>query len=186
MNSANNIGIIELASIYKGFEVQDSVLKHARVEKVLARTICSGKYLIIVRGELADIEYCIELAKQVGDFAVISALCIANVNEKIFPAISGCTTLDIDNVDSMVLIETFSVAAAISAVDAALDEADVEVPRIHVAMAVGGKGFAVLTGDAESLKSAIVPAIDFLKEDGSLAGYTLITNPHPDVLRDIV
>jgi hypothetical protein len=53
-------------------------------------------------------------------------------------------------------------------------------------MAVGGKGFAVLTGDDESLKSSIVPALDFLKSDGSLAGYTLITNPHPDLLRDIL
>ena len=186
MNSAKTIGIIELASIYKGFEVQDTILKQANVEKVLARTICSGKYLIIVRGELADVEDCLELAKEVGDFAIVNALYIPNVDEKIFAAISGCTTLDIEQVNAMVLLETFSVAAVIKAVDLAIKEADIDVPRIHVAMAVGGKGFAVLTGDDESLKSAIVPALDFLKDDGSLAGYTLITNPHPDVLRDIV
>ena len=186
MGSVNNIAIIELASIYKGFEVQDAVLKNARVEKLLARTICSGKYLIIVKGELSDIEYCVELAKEVGDFAIISAISITNVDEKIFPAITGCTNLDLDGIDAMVLIETFSVASVIKAVDAALDKVDVEVPRIHVAMAVGGKGFAVLTGDVESLKSAIEPAVDFLKDDGSLAGYTLITNPHPDVVSDLI
>ena len=92
MSLANTIGIIELASIYKGFEVQDIILKQARVEKVLARTICSGKYLIIVRGDLADVEDCLELAKEAGDFAIVNALYIPNVEEKIFAAISGCTT----------------------------------------------------------------------------------------------
>ena len=186
MNSANTIGIVELASIYKGFEVQDLILKHTRVEKILARTICSGKYLIIVRGDLADVEECLEMAKKTGDFAIISALYIPHIEDKVFSAISGCTTLDIQQVDAMVLLETFSVAAVIKAVDLAVKEADIDVPRIHVAMAVGGKGFAVLTGDAEALKSAIEPALDFLKDDGSLAGYTLITNPHPDVLQDLV
>ena len=47
MNERNSIGIIELASIHKGFEVQDAVLKSANVEKLIARTICSGKYFII-------------------------------------------------------------------------------------------------------------------------------------------
>lgn len=49
MNNGNAIGIIELGSIYKGFAVQDAVLKSANVEKLIARTICSGKYLMIVR-----------------------------------------------------------------------------------------------------------------------------------------
>jgi len=186
MNSTSTIGIIELASIYKGFEVQDLILKYAHVEKVLARTICSGKYLIIVRGELAGVEDCLDMARKEGDFAIVNVLYISNVNDAIFPAISGCTTLDIDNIDAMILLETFSVAAVIKAVDLAVKEADIDVARIHVAMAVGGKGFAVLTGNDEALKSAIIPALEYLKDDGSLAGYTLITNPHPDVLRDLI
>ncbi|MBI9016146.1 MAG: BMC domain-containing protein [Phycisphaerae bacterium] len=186
MNPLNTIGIIELASIYKGYEVQDLVLKHARVEKLLARTICSGKYLIIVRGELADVEDCLEMAKKTGSFSIINTLYVPNVDDKIFSAISGCITLDCEKVDAMILLETFSVAAVIKAADLAVKEADIDVPRIHVAMAIGGKGFAVLTGNADSLKSAIVPAVEFLSDDGSLAGYTLITNPHPDVLRDLI
>ena len=43
MNNGNAIGIIELGSIYKGFAVQDAVLKSANVEKLIARTICSGE-----------------------------------------------------------------------------------------------------------------------------------------------
>ena len=42
METRDAIGIIELASIYKGYAVQDEVLKQAHVEKLIARSICSA------------------------------------------------------------------------------------------------------------------------------------------------
>ena len=44
-------------------------------------------------------------------------------------------------------------------------------------MAIGGKGMIVPTKNINALKSVIIPAIEYLKEDGALAGYSLITNP---------
>ena len=186
MKQKNTIGIIELASIHKGFIVQDTILKSTNVEKLIARTICSGKYVIIVRGEIADVESCLENAKQVGGFAIINALAVPNVDDAIFPAIAGTTDISSSEIDCMVIIETYSVAAAIKAADNAVKEAAIDVVRIHVAMAIGGKGLVVLTGDTDALKSAIIPAIDYLKLDGMLAGYSLITNPHEDVIRDVL
>ncbi len=186
MGKKNAIGIIELASLYKGFEVQDTVLKMTQVEKLLARTICSGKYIIVVRGEVADIENCVETAKEKGGFSIVNALMIPNVDCKVFPAISGTTVLDSPEVEGMAVIETFSVAAAIKAADFAVKEADVALPRIHVAMAIGGKGLVVLTGNMDALNAAVQPALAFLKEDGTLAGYSMIPNPHADVLRDLL
>ncbi len=186
MNSRYTIGVIELASIYKGYEVQDAVLKSALVEKIIARTICSGKYLIIVKGEIADVETSLDQAKNIGGFAIVSAAIIPNVDEKIFPAISGATTLESQKIDGMAIIETFSVAAAIKAADYAVKEADIKILRIHVAMAIGGKGLVVLTGNIDALKSALIPAIEYIKEEGMLAGYSLITHPHEDVLRELL
>ncbi len=186
MPDKNAVGIVELASLHKGFEVLDAVLDMTRVEKLIARTICSGKYIIIVRGEIADVEESVEVAKEKGGFAIVNALMIPNVDDKIFPAISGTITLDSPRVDGMLIIETFSVAAAIKAADFAVKEADVTLLRIHVAMAIGGKGLVVMTGNIDALKLCIVPAEAFLKEDGTLAGYSLITGPHEDVLRDLI
>jgi microcompartment protein CcmL/EutN len=186
MKMKNSIGIIELGSIYKGFEVQDMILKSSRIEKLLARTICSGKYLIMVRGEIADVESCLETAREIGGFAIISATLIPNIDEKIFPAITGSTVLNGDSVPGLILIETFSVAAAVKAADVAAQEADINVIRVHLAMAVGGKGFVVLTGNEDALKAALQPAIEYLKQEGMLAGYSLITNPHKELLRDLI
>ena len=86
----------------------------------------------------------------------------------------------------MLIIETFSVASAIKAADAAVKEADLDIIRVHVAMAIGGKGIVVMTGDIAPLEAAVHPAIEAIKADGMLAGYVLIKNPHEEVLRDLI
>jgi microcompartment protein CcmL/EutN len=53
-------------------------------------------------------------------------------------------------------------------------------------MAVGGKGFVVMTGDVASLEAAVKPALEYIKQDGMLGGYTIIQNPHEDVLKDLI
>ena len=46
----NSLGLVELSSIGAGFLVTDTMLKAADVELLLARTICSGKYIIGIVG----------------------------------------------------------------------------------------------------------------------------------------
>jgi len=186
MNAKNTVGIIELSSISKGFEVQDAVLKFSSVEKLVARSICSGKYLILVRGEIADVESCLEKARSVGGFAVIQIVILPKMDEKIFPAIVGATALDSPEIGGVLIFETFSAASALKISDIAVKQADVTILRIHLAMAIGGKGLAVLTGDMESLKSIVGPVLEYAKDDGMLAGYTLIPNPHPELLRELI
>ncbi len=186
MSKANAIGIIELSSIHKGYEIQDAVLKSTRVSKLLGRTICSGKYLIVVRGEIADVEACLALAEEKGDFATVANVIIPNVEESVFPAISGVAVAEKTEPDGALIIETFSVAAAIKTADLAAKAAEITVLRVHCAMAVGGKGFVILTGDIDALRLCLEPALEYAKQDGTLAGYSLITQPHPELLSDLV
>jgi microcompartment protein CcmL/EutN len=189
METRDALGIIELASIYKGYAVQDEVLKSANVEKLVARSICSGKYLMIVRGAVADVETAISIAREIGGFSVINLTVIPRVDPRVYPAITGAAMLQLSpgiKVPAMLIIETFSVASAIKAADRAVKEADLDFIRVHVAMAVGGKGVVVMTGDIAPLEASVGPAVEAVKEDGMLAGYVLIRNPHEDVLRDLM
>ncbi len=189
MENRNAIGIIELASIYKGFAVQDAVLKSANVEKLVARTICSGKYFMVVRGNVADVETAISIASEVGGFSVINLTTIPNIDPRVFPAISGNTLLQISlnkEVGAMLVLETFSVVSAIKAADFAVKEAELDIIRVHVAMAVGGKGYVVITGDIGALEAAVKPAVDYCKQEGMLAGYVIIKNPHKDLLKELL
>ena len=68
MATKTSIGLIELGSIAGGFQVTDAMLKAADVELVLARTICSGKYMVMVKGDTAAVEAAVQVGKQRGDF----------------------------------------------------------------------------------------------------------------------
>ena len=87
----NSIGLIELGSIAAGYEVSDAMLKAAAVDLVLARSICSGKYMVMVRGDVAGIQSSVDAGVRAGGFSVIDTFVIPNVHESIFPAIAGTT-----------------------------------------------------------------------------------------------
>ncbi len=56
MSDIDTIGLVETSSIGLGFQVEDAMLKAASVDLLLARTICSGKYLVAVAGDTASVE----------------------------------------------------------------------------------------------------------------------------------
>ena len=44
------IGLIELSSVAAGFQVADTMLKAGNVRLILSRSICSGKYMVLIGG----------------------------------------------------------------------------------------------------------------------------------------
>ena len=85
----NSIGLIELTSIAAGFRSCDAMLKAANVELVLSRSICSGKYMVMVRGDVAAVQAAVSAGMSGGRFSVIDSFVIPNLHESVFPAISG-------------------------------------------------------------------------------------------------
>ena len=177
-----SIGLIELTSIAKGYEVADALLKTASVEIVFNRTICPGKFMVMVAGETAAVSSSIAAGLDVGGETVVDDLIIANVHPEVFPAISG--TRVIDSTDALGIIETFSVASIIEAADAAVKTADVQLMEIHLAMAIGGKGYATMTGDVAAVTAAVEAGADFIKNKGLLVNKVIIPQPREEILRD--
>jgi microcompartment protein CcmL/EutN len=186
MGEPYSIAVIELAGIYKGYEVLDHILKSASIEHVLSRTICPGKYFIIVKGQTGDVENCVLQAREKGAQAIVDIAVIPRVDERIFAALSGTGDLQKKFPETLAVIETFSVVSAINAADAAIKEAQVELIRIHPGMATGGRGLVYLTGAVDDLKSGVDAAVDRIGGEGMLAGYSILTNPHPDLIKEIL
>ncbi|MEN8247401.1 MAG: BMC domain-containing protein [Bacteroidota bacterium] len=190
MLTGNALGVVELSGISRGYLVQDAMLKASIIEKVIAKTICSGKYLIVIKGQVADVDTAIKVAKETGGFAIINTTVIPNLDPQVFPALAGANTIekpeDIKHIGALLVIETFSVVSAIMAADFAAKEAELKLMRIHAAMAVGGKGFVVITGELAALEAAVKPAVEYIKVDGMLADFVIIKNPHEDVLKELI
>ncbi len=178
----HSIGLIELTSIAKGYEVADALLKAARVHMVFNRSICPGKFMVMVGGETAAVRSSIEAGLQIGGDTVVDELIIPNVHTEVFPAISG--TRVIAETGALGIIETFSVASTIEAADAAVKAAHVQLIDIHLAMAIGGKGYVTLTGDVAAVTAAVEAGAAYVRNKGLLVNKVVIPQPRPEILRD--
>ena len=107
----NSIGLIELTSIAAGYEVGDAMLKAADVEILLSRSICSGKYMVLIGGDVSAVKSSVDAGTVVGKGCVIDTFVIPNVHASVFPAIAGAA--QVENFDALGIIESFSVASLI-------------------------------------------------------------------------
>jgi len=180
----NSIGLIELSSIAAGFQVCDAMLKAAAVDLVLSRSICSGKYMVMIRGEVGAVEAAVSSGLTAGNFAVIDSFVIPNLHESVFSAISGTTK--IEALEALGVVESFSVASLIEGADAAVKAANVELIEIRLAMALGGKAFVTLTGNVAAVQSAVDAGAQVVGQKGLLVNKVVIPHPRPELLNEMI
>jgi microcompartment protein CcmL/EutN len=182
----NSIGLVEVASIATGYLAQDAMLKAANVQLLLARTICSGKYLLVVGGDVAAVTASVDAGAARCNGSLIEKRVIAHVHPDVFPAIGLAVDLAPERVGALGVIETFSASSIIDVADAAAKSADVTLFRVHLAMAIGGKGFVLLTGDVASVEAAVSAGTAVAAEDGILVGRAVIAAPSPELFREFI
>ena len=180
----NSIGLIELGSIAAGFAVADAMLKTADVELLLARAICSGKYMVMIRGDVAAVQSAVAAGSQAGGFSVIDTFVIPNLHESVFPAISGAAK--VERLEALGILESFSVASLIEGADAAVKAANVELIELRLAMALGGKAYVTLTGSVSAVTSAIEAGARVVAQKGLLVNKVVLPNPRPELLGDTI
>jgi microcompartment protein CcmL/EutN len=182
----NSIGLIEVSSIANGYLAQDAMLKAADVQLLLARTICSGKYLVVIAGDVAAVTAAVEAGAGRCNGSLIEKRVITHVHPDVFPAIGLSVDVPAGRARALGVIETFSASSIIDVADAAAKCADVTLIRIHLAMALGGKGFVLLTGDVASVEAAVSAGAQVAAEDGILVGRAVIAAPSKELYREFV
>jgi len=180
----NSIGLIELTSIAAGFLVADSMLKAAKVEIILSRTICSGKYIVLIGGDVAAVRASVDAGIISGRGSVIDTFVIPNVHHDVFPAISGTSKVDL--LEALGIIESFSVTSLIEAADAAVKSARVQLIEIRLAMALGGKAFLTMTGEVAAVQAAVDAGAAVVAEKGLLVNKVVIASPRKELLSEVV
>ena len=179
-----SVGLIELSSIAAGFSVADNALKAGNVRLVLSRSICSGKYMVLIAGDTAGVEAAIATASEAAGGCLIDHVVISNLHPDVFTAIGR--TSPVEPTGALGIIESFNVATLIEAADAAVKAANVTLLEVRLAMALGGKAFATMTGDVASVQAAVAAGRAVIAEAGVLVNAVVISRPHPDVYREVI
>ena len=180
------VGMIEMTSIGIGHLVQDEMLKAAEVRLLMARSICSGKYIVVVGGQVGAVQASVAAGLDAAPDGVIDHIVVPNIHADVFRALADMVQVTVrgDQIPAMGIVETFSAASAIEAADAAAKAANVTLFRIHIAMAIGGKGLVMMSGSVSDCRTGVDAAAAVVKEKGLLVSKVVIPRPSRELFAE--
>ena len=173
------IGILESNSIAKGIEAADAVLKAADTALLYAKPVCPGKYTILFYGDVAAVSASLDAGAAVIDAHLVDSVVIPRIHPQVIQAISLSTAPD--GVNAVGVMEFFSVTAAVYAADAAAKAADVTLLDVRLGVGIGGKSFAVLTGEVAAVEEAVRCCMAAGEEKGLAVTSTVIPSPRKEI-----
>jgi microcompartment protein CcmL/EutN len=179
-----SIGLIELSSVAAGFLVADTMLKAGNVKLYLARSICSGKYMVLVGGNASAVESAVASGVEAANGCLIDHFVITQVHPDVLGALGRSNLAPSDG--ALGILESFNIATLLKAADTVAKAANVQLLEIRLAMALGGKAFVTLTGDVASVQAAVAAGRAVIGEAGMLVNAVVIPRPHPDIYREII
>ena len=174
-----SIGILELSSIARGIECADTMVKTADVELLMSLTVCPGKYIILISGDVSAVSASIDAGKSQAEEFLAGDFVLASIHEDLIPAINRAVS--IAGVNAVGVVESFSIAASIEGADAAAKAADVTLIEIRPGVGIGGKSFFVLSGDVSAVQAAVDAGISVVEKYGALVTWAVIPNPSEEV-----
>ena len=172
---AKAIGMVEFVSIARGIYATDQMLKISDVEIVTTGSVCPGKYIAIVQGDVAAVQDSVSVGERIAGEYFVDSIIIPNVSPQVFPAISGVTMPD--KIQALGIMESFSLATMIIAADAILKAADLQPIELRLGNGLGGKSYFMFTGDVAAVQTGVEAGKTIVEAKGLLVNAEIIANP---------
>lgn len=169
------IGMLEIRSIVRGIRAADAMVKAAGVELLTADSICPGKFLAVIGGSVGAVDSALEVGEAAAEGEVMDRFFLANAHDAVFPAIAGC--VEPAARAALGMVETFSVATAIRAADAAAKATPVQILDLRLARGMGGKALLLMSGEVGAVQMAVEVAGKVASEEGLLAASDVLAAP---------
>ncbi len=131
------IGVVEITTVSAGITGADTMIKTAEIDVVESTTVCPGKYIVIVTGELSAVKASIDAAIALKPDKVIDSFLLGNPHESIFPAIYGSAAPE--HPEALGVLESYSAASAVVAADTAAKTSLVDLIELRLAKGMCGK-----------------------------------------------
>ncbi len=172
------IALIELSGIAAGAYAADRMVKRSPIELLHAGTVQPGKYLILIGGGTAEVEESYREGMQAAPDDIIDEVLLPQVHPRVVEALDGERRFK--NYESLVVLETSTIASIIRATDAAAKGALVEVAELRIGNGLGGRGIAILTGDRTDVEAAAEIATRSLAGRNVTLCHSIISNVHKE------
>ena len=103
----------------------DAALKAGTVRLVLSRSICSGKYMVLIAGEPSAVQSAIQAGCDAATGCLIDSFVITNIHPDVITALGRTSVAPPEG--ALGILESFNVATLIRAADAAAKSAPVQL-----------------------------------------------------------
>jgi microcompartment protein CcmL/EutN len=170
------IALVEFGSIAAGMFAADKMVKRAPVELLHAGTVQPGKYLILIGGGTAEVDESYRAGMQAAPNEILDDVMLPDVHHQVVHALDGERRFR--DFESMVVLETSTIAAILRSADAAVKGAEVDLAELRIGNGLNGRGLAVLTGDLTNVEVAAEIANRALSGRNVTLCHSIVSNVH--------
>ena len=178
------IVLLEFDSIAVGIEAGDAMAKRAPLQSLHAGSVQPGKYIILAGGEVGDVEESRMAGREAGGRALLGEIFLPVVHSEVVDALTGSRRPATR--EALGIIETRTVAATIGASDAGVKGADVSLLEIRMADGLGGKGYALFSGQVADVEAAVDVGVSTLPDPDLLVARVVIPQIHGEMLANLL
>ena len=173
------LALLEFASIAAGIQAADAMVKRAPIALIRAGTVQPGKYLVLIGGEVADVEESLAAGRDIGGMSAVDFVFLPQVHPEVVKALAGARMPEVT--DALGVVETATVAAAIHAADAGIKGAEVHLVEVRLADGLGGKGIVLFSGLVADVEAAVELGAGVLERPDVLVREVVIPQLHVEM-----
>ena len=162
------VAMIEFASIAVGIIAGDAMVKASPLGSIYAGTVHPGKYLVLVSGDTASVDEAFGVGLETGATSVLDSVFLPDIHPAVTGAIAGGEEAAWISGAALGIVETDRVATVIQAADAGVKAAFVELSAVRLADGLGGKGYALFSGEVGDVEAAVATAGSWAERSGHL------------------
>lgn len=177
------LALLEFQSIATGIDAADAMIKRAPIKVIKTGTVQPGKYLVLIGGEVADVEESLAAGRTRGSVDAVDYVYLPSVHPQVVEAIGGGRVPDPE--DALGIIETATAAAAIHSADAGIKGANVRLLEVRLADGLGGKGIVFFSGLVQDVEAANDIGTRVLMDASLLIRQVVIPQLHREMWENI-
>lgn len=183
------LALLEFESVAQGMVAGDAMVKKATVKLIHAGTVQPGRYLVLLGGEVAEVEESLKAGKASAGDSLADTVWLPGVHPTVLKVIhSAHRPPPYQNIpaetEAIGIIETRTAPSAIQAADIAIKGAQINLISIRLADGLGGKGLVLLSGkvsDVEAARDLVQAGLDGIL----LLQAVVISQLHAEMLTQI-
>ncbi len=170
------LALVDFSSIAIGIEAADAMVKRAQIDVIRTGTVQPGRYIVMIGGPVGEVEESLDTGREVGGSTVLDYVLLPQVHPEVVEAIGGGRVPEVT--DSLGVVETTTVSAAIHAADAGIKGAEVRLVEVRLADGLGGKGIVLYSGLVADVEVAVAIGVGVLERPELLVRQVVIPQLH--------